>query len=80
MHLNSIMNKYISVVSRVFYPQSRTMLGRWGVEYREEIIQRKVYWANEDHCGPCGIELKPKKEGDVESTGTFSKTEIKVVL
>jgi hypothetical protein len=28
-------------------------LGRWGIQYDEQIIARKIVQANEDHCGCC---------------------------
>ena len=29
------------------------VLGRWGIQYDERIIARKIVQANEDHCGCC---------------------------
>ena len=29
------------------------MVGRWNLEYDNAIQNRKVYWANMDHCGCC---------------------------
>jgi hypothetical protein len=26
-------------------------LGRWGIQYDERVIDRKIIQANEDHCG-----------------------------
>ena len=28
-------------------------LGRWGIQYDKQIIDRKITQANEDHCGCC---------------------------
>ena len=30
------------------------VLGRWALDECPKRIDRKVDWANEDHCGPCG--------------------------
>jgi hypothetical protein len=30
------------------------LLGRWNVETCNKKINKKVDFANEDHCGPCG--------------------------
>lgn len=30
------------------------ILGRWKITYNETHIDRKVYLANYDNCGPCG--------------------------
>jgi hypothetical protein len=29
------------------------MIGRWNLDYNDTIQNRKVYWANMDHCGCC---------------------------
>jgi hypothetical protein len=29
------------------------MVGRWNLDYDNTIQNRKVYWANMDHCGCC---------------------------
>lgn len=31
------------------------VLGRWGIQYDPRIIDCKVFQANEDHCGCCGV-------------------------
>ena len=36
------------------------VLGRWGIQYDKNIIDRKIIQANEDHCGCCVV--APKKE------------------
>lgn len=35
------------------------MLGRWHYPKNKDHLDRKIYLANYDHCGPCGI-LVPK--------------------
>lgn len=38
-------------------------LGRWGIQYDEKVIDRKIIQANEDHCGCCDdVVVKKKKE------------------
>lgn len=61
------MNKYLSVITKMFRPKTMTMLGRWRLEYNETIIKDKVYWANNDHCGPCGSQLTPKENHNNET-------------
>ena len=35
-------------------PQNNCVLiGRWNLDYDNTIQNRKVYWANMDHCGCC---------------------------
>jgi len=36
------------------YPSDKLLLGRWNINYQKEYIDRKIYLANHDHCGPCG--------------------------
>ncbi len=38
------------------------VLGRWGIQYDERIIARKIVQANEDHCGCCVVAENPKKK------------------
>jgi hypothetical protein len=38
------------------------VLGRWGIQYDERIIDRKIVQANEDHCGCCVVAENPKKK------------------
>ena len=35
------------------------LLGRWHYPKNKQILDRKIYLANYDHCGPCGT-LNPK--------------------
>ena len=37
-------------------------LGRWGIQYDQRIIDRKIVQANEDHCGCCVVETQKKKK------------------
>ena len=37
------------------------MMGRWKLEYDNTIQNRKVYWANMDHCGCCDQKLVTEK-------------------
>lgn len=40
-------------------------LGRWGIQYDQRIIDRKIVQANEDHCGCCVVDdTEKKKERD----------------
>ena len=31
-----------------------TPLGRWNITYNKKELDKKIYLANQDHCGPCG--------------------------
>lgn len=62
------MNKYISAIGNIFKPYRNNMLGRWGLDYHENIVKRKVFWANEDHCGgPCSNDLYEKNKHNVDA-------------
>lgn len=40
---------------QIFRPSMHILtLGRWHLTECPKTIDRKVDWANEDHCGPCG--------------------------
>jgi len=36
------------------YYEKKLILGRWNYVKDNEELQRKIYLANIDHCGPCG--------------------------
>jgi hypothetical protein len=40
---------------------TRTMLGRWKIDYCNVKINRKIDLSNEDHCGPCSQYTLKKK-------------------
>ena len=41
--------------------KDKIILGRWNINYTKDKLDRKIYLANHDHCGPCGsIKLLPK--------------------
>ena len=35
-------------------PPQNLPLGRWKITYDTQQLEKKVYYANQDHCGPCG--------------------------
>lgn len=39
----------------------KMLLGRWEITHKKEMIDRKVYLANYDNCGPCGNILEKYK-------------------
>ena len=34
--------------------KEQPLLGRWMMNHSKESLDRKIYLANHDHCGPCG--------------------------
>lgn len=50
---SKIINSISTIINRNNGPK---VLGRWGLEYCPNKVSRKIDWANEDHCGPCGTE------------------------
>ena len=41
-------------------------LGRWGVTYEEKVLDKRINWANHDHCGSEVCEKHFIKEKDSE--------------
>jgi hypothetical protein len=39
------------------FQHQKVHLGRWSIETCNKKTNRKIDWANEDHCGPCGKKL-----------------------
>ena len=48
----------------MFMKEQPKLLGRWNMTYGNKHLERKVYLANHDNCGPCGIINYEKKEID----------------
>ena len=34
--------------------KDQPILGRWMMNHSKDSLDRKIYLANHDHCGPCG--------------------------
>ena len=42
--------------------EKKILLGRWSTPKSQNTLDRKIYLANYDHCGPCGkINIEDKK-------------------
>lgn len=53
------MRKLILFIENLLKRQrTKTPLGRWNIEKCNKKINNKIDWANEDHCGPCGKNIK----------------------
>jgi hypothetical protein len=50
------LRRYLNIIK-----EDKVQLGRWNISYDLKELERKVYLANHDHCGPCGY-LNDKKE------------------
>ena len=37
-----------------FYENKKLLLGRWNYVKDNDELKRKIYLANQDHCGACG--------------------------
>ncbi len=44
------MNRLLTFVKH----EPRKYLGRWTVDYCDQVLNSKIRLANEDHCGTCG--------------------------
>ena len=44
-------------------------LGRWGVTYEKPVLDKRINWANHDHCGSevCEKHFSDKKHKEVEN-------------
>ena len=57
------MRYYIKKLFIKFTINENIILGRWKINYSKNHLDRKIYLANHDHCGPCGsINKLPKVE------------------
>ena len=53
---------YFRNLVRMYFKEKKPVLGRWSIPKNKSYLDRKIYLANHDHCGPCGkILLKDEK-------------------
>jgi hypothetical protein len=57
LKLNTLWNRFILFIKN---KPGDLHLGRWKLENCNKKINKKVDFANEDHCGPCGNNLLTK--------------------
>jgi hypothetical protein len=51
----------LNLFRNIFKVQDKLILGRWNYTKCSNELERKIYLANYDHCGPCGkIKLDKK--------------------
>lgn len=48
-------------------------LGRWGVTYEKPVLDKRINWANHDHCGSEVCEKHFSKHKEVENWEKFLK-------
>ncbi len=58
--LTNIKKAYNQIIS-ILRNKPDVHLGRWTVEKCNKRTNKKIDFANEDHCGPCGTNLLVKK-------------------
>ena len=52
----------LNLFRKIFKVQDKLILGRWNYTKNSCELERKIYLANYDHCGPCGkIIISEKK-------------------
>lgn len=51
------------------------ILGRWGVTYEQRVLDKRINWANHDHCGS---EICEKYFNDIEKEKEKDKAKDKV--
>lgn len=52
------MNFIVNILKNIYKNsnnKSPTQLGRWFINNDKKILDKKIYLANYDHCGPCGF-------------------------
>tara|TARA_Y100001958_G_C21237673_1_gene564518 strand:+ start:182 stop:361 length:180 start_codon:yes stop_codon:yes gene_type:complete len=42
------------------FKEDKIILGRWNYTKNFKELEKKIYYANHDHCGPCG-KIKQQK-------------------
>ena len=52
--------------------RSTPALGRWSLKYDEQVLQRVIDMANEDHCGCC-VQVKPTHQHNGDTNAINNK-------
>jgi hypothetical protein len=63
------------LLDRVTSATASPALGRWGIQYDERVIDRKINQANEDHCGCCVADDSEKKKEREAAVVRYEKRE-----
>jgi hypothetical protein len=58
----SKIHKFILTFKTKYFADTTVPLGRWGLDLSDKQILHRVERANEDHCGPCGLEYISKNK------------------
>lgn len=52
---NNILKIFTNFYEKFFCKKDNYLqLGRWKIDYCPNILEKKIFLTNEDHCGPCG--------------------------
>ena len=54
--LHTIRNMNFIKIYSFFPKEEKKLLGRWSSPRDFKELEKKVYLANHDHCGPCGYQ------------------------
>ena len=71
------MNRLVSNIKRLLPFGNKTKefeLGRWKINYCNNIITDKVKMANEDHCGVCVVNTDAKN--DIKPSDSFINNKV----
>jgi len=76
--MNSLIRNFIARVNSLVVTPSVAVtaapaLGRWGIQYDEKVIDRKIIQANEDHCGCCVDVRSENPKNEREEAATSAK-------
>ena len=83
--MNSLIRNFIARVNSLVETPSvavtaaTPVLGRWGIQYDEKVIDRKIIQANEDHCGCCVNVRSENPKNEREAAATSAKKNSSVV-
>ena len=57
---------FLSTLRRLLMKETPRPLGRWNLDYCYVRLNRKIDYANEDHCGSCSNGVAPVETPDEE--------------
>jgi len=81
IEMNSLIRSLVARVNSLVVTPSVAVtaapaLGRWGIQYDEKVIDRKIIQANEDHCGCCVVAENPKNEREAAATSAKKNSSV----
>ena len=71
-YFRTIVSKFFT--NNITVTKDNLILGRWSMNYSKDYLDRKIYLANHDHCGPCGSITQEYNKNIINNINERSKS------